>query len=781
MSYIWGTGFFLILTVFISCSLITSDKQITTVGILPNPNNIIKKSGSFEVDAASGFSVQYKQNDLIQDIAGLFIDNVKILTSSGIKKTNSGGLAGVISFTMDENLNRLGNEGYLLEIKKDGIQIKSSSPAGLFFGSQSLVQLIHNNTGSDGNVKIPCMSIEDTPRYRYRGMHLDVSRHFFPKEFIKKYIDLIALYRMNTFHWHLTDDNGWRIEIKKYPKLHEVCAWRVDREHENWRKWSPVKPGEKATYGGYYTQDDIREIIGYAQKRFITVIPEIEMPGHTSEVFAAYPELSCRGKKLNVVPGSYWPNIDIFCAGKEKTFEFIEDVLDEVLALFPGEYIHIGGDEADKTRWRECPECQKRIRNEGLKDENELQSYFIRRIEKYLKSKNRKLIGWDEILEGGLAPDATVMSWRGTIGGIEAAKDGHDVVMTPTSHCYFDYYQADPDFEPEAIGGFLPVKKVYSFNPSPPELTPEEEKHVLGVQGNVWTEYIRTPAHAEYMSVPRMAALAEVGWTEKKRKNWENFRTALETHFKLLDKMNVNYSKGSFKVTILTDIEGRNGKANVILDSEQYSADIFYTTDGSNPSPASKKYEKPLTVNKTTVIKAGIFTGGELKENISEKTVNIHKALGKSITIKKLYSHKYHAGGDNSLINGITGSDNFNDACWQGYEGNDLDVVIDLEKQTVINSISVNFFQRPGSWIFLPENVEVSVSEEGSDYKKVFTKTFEITEEEQGPAINKIFHSMTGEKVRYIRVFAKSIKTCPDWHPGAGGKAWIFADEIIVE
>ncbi|MEK9137784.1 MAG: family 20 glycosylhydrolase, partial [Bacteroidota bacterium] len=335
---------------------------------------------------------------------------------------------------------------------------------------------------------IPCVAIRDWPRFEWRGMHLDVSRHFLPKKFIKTYIDMLAMHKMNVFHWHLTDDQGWRLEIKKYPKLIEVTAWRVDREDQHWNHRDPPREGEKATYGGYYTQDEIREIVKYADERNITVVPEIEMPAHTTALLAAYPQYSCTGGPFDVPPGGVWPITDIFCAGNDSTFYFLQDVLTEVMDLFPGKYIHIGGDEADKKEWKACAKCQARIKQEELKDEAELQSYFVKRIEKFIVSKGRRLIGWDEILEGGLAPEATVMSWRGTEGGIAATRQGHDAVMTPGSHCYFDHYQGKQEFEPLAIGGYTPLSKVYSYEPIPDSLTPEEAKHILGAQGNVWTE-----------------------------------------------------------------------------------------------------------------------------------------------------------------------------------------------------------------------------------------------------------------------------------------------------
>jgi hexosaminidase len=377
-------------------------------------------------------------------------------------------------------------------------------------------------------------------------MMLDVSRHFFPKSFVKECIDIAAMHKLNTFHWHLTDDQGWRIQILKYPKLTSVGAWRVDREQFTWNERKPAQPGEVATYGGFYTQDDIREVVAYAKSRFVTVVPEIEMPGHATAALAGYPELSCTGGPFTVRTGGYWPITDIFCAGNDSTFEFLQNVLTEVMELFPGEIIHIGGDEANKAEWKKCPKCQARIKNEGLKNEEELQSYFIHRIEKFLNVKGKRLIGWDEILEGGLAPNATVMSWRGIEGGIAAARENHDVVMTPTDYCYFDYYQAQSG-EPEAIGGFVPMEKVYSFEPVPEVLTPDEAKHILGVQANLWTEYIGDPRHAQYMYLPRLGALAEIAWSQPEQKNYEGFFVRMSKQYPRYEAAGLNYRRNRLK------------------------------------------------------------------------------------------------------------------------------------------------------------------------------------------------------------------------------------------
>ena len=447
------------------------------------------------------------------------------------------------------------DEGYLLTITPKKIIIKAKSAPGLFYAVQTIRQLMPPDVEKQQVVEgfrldVPACEIKDYPRFSYRGMHLDVGRHFFPPEDVKRYIDMIALHKMNTFHWHLTEDQGWRIEIKKYPKLTQVGAFRKETLVGSGDKQPFVYDGKP--YGGFYTQDEVRDIVAYAKSKFVTIIPEIEMPGHALAALASYPGLSCTGGPFDVY--TRWGVVsDVYCAGKEETFNFLQDVLTEVISLFPGKYIHIGGDECPKTRWEKCPLCQKRIKEEGLKDEHELQSYFIQRIEKFLISKDRKLIGWDEILEGGLAPEATVMSWRGTAGGIAAAQQKHYVIMTPDKYVYLDYYQCDPSDQPLAIGGYLPLERVYSYNPMPSELTPEEQKYILGIQGNVWTEYIGTRDYLDYMAYPRMLAIAETGWTPDRLKDFEDFLARFDVLKKRYDAMGINYFKGEYHDMRATD------------------------------------------------------------------------------------------------------------------------------------------------------------------------------------------------------------------------------------
>jgi hexosaminidase len=473
-------------------------------------------------------------------------------------------------------------ESYKLDVMPGGATIVAADSTGLFYGKLTLDQLIQ----AGGPIR--AIHIEDAPRFRYRGMHLDVARHFLPVEFVKRYIDLMSRYKLNTFHWHLTDDQGWRIEIKKYPRLTEVGGCRKETVFDR-----SAKVGDGTPHCGFYTQDQIRDVIAYAKARHVTVVPEIEMPGHAKAALAAYPELACTPGPFDVRT-TWGVDEDVFCP-KEETFGFIEDVLDEVARLFPGPYVHVGGDEVPKTRWRESPVAQEVMRRENLKDPDALQSWFIRRVERMLVARNKRLIGWDEILEGGLAPEATVMSWRGSAGGIAAAREGHDVIMSPGSHLYFDGYQGDPRFEPLAFGGPLPLSRVYEFEPVPDSLTPEQAKHILGAQANVWTEYMKTPSHVEYMAWPRALALAEVLWSPRASRSWESFDARLPHALRSLDALKVNYR--------LPDVEGLNGDRLTLADAVTLNLStslpggiIRYTTGGADPTDTSAVFPGPMVL-----------------------------------------------------------------------------------------------------------------------------------------------------------------------------------------
>ena len=757
-------------------------KLMKELNIIPRPESIKINNGTTEINTIQTIALMnnLKDENKIAVLFKKFLQPINTLSISNFKKNNINQI--VLSIDSKSSLPK---EGYELIIGgKNAVYINASSVAGLFYGFQTFRQIcpdeLENNI-SPGIVKLRNCKIKDRPAFSYRGMHLDVSRHFFDTEFIKTYIDMIALHKMNVFHWHLTDDNGWRIEIKKYPELTEKSAWRVDRRHEPWKDWSPIQPSEKATYGGFYTQNQIREVVQYASERNIIVIPEIEMPGHTSEVFAAFPKLSCKGEIIPVNPGSYWPNIDIFCAGNDDVFIFLNNVLKEVIDLFPGPYIHIGGDEAEKTYWKTCPKCQKRIKDKKLKDEHELQSWFIKKIEKYLLSKNKKLIGWDEILEGGLAKSATVMSWRGTKGGIQSAKAGHDVIMCPTSHCYFDYYQSDPETSPEAFGGYITLKKVYSFNPTPEGLTKREEKFILGAQGNLWTEYVQTPKLAQYRVLPRMTALSEVVWSGPGKYSYENFYGRLKYLLNRFDKLDWTYAPGSFSVSIKTELDKLNKEIRIKLESEKPGEKIRYTLDGTEPTISSTQYKEIFTLNNSAVIKAALFMGEKPLGKITEKTFHSHKAIGKTINYNTKYKNKYPGNGTYNLVNGISGSINHNDGFWQGWERNNLDIIIDLGSKIKINQIICGFLEAQKSWIFLPTDMTVFFSNNNELYEN--EKHTIISDGENYGNNNRINVSINniGINTRFIRIVATNRKVCPDWHSGAGGDAWIFADEIRVE
>ncbi len=573
--------------------------------VVPRPLEAAKKSGRFVIDA--GTFLVLRGGDSLERVGNYlqarFAETAGINLKSGKDRRDK-----VIILRQVNNYQRFGTEGYELKITPESIDI-SGPPAGVFYGVQSLFQLLPPKIYAGSRVKdtewsVPCGEIFDKPRFSWRGMHLDVGRHLFPVEFIKKYIDFLAMHKMNRFHWHLTEDQGWRIEIKKYPKLTETGAYR-DSTIIGRASVSRVYDGKR--YGGYYTQDEVKEVVKYAAERFITVVPEIEMPGHSIAALAAYPHLSCTGGPFQVRT-TWGISKDIYCAGNDSVFVFLENVLTEIMDLFPSKYIHIGGDEAPKDRWKECPKCQRRIREEGLKDEHELQKYFITRIERYLNAHGRSIIGWDEILEGGLAPNAAVMSWRGVAGGIEAARQKHPVVMTPTDYCYFDYYQSDPEAEPLAIGGFLPLEKVYSYDPVPKELTTAEKKYILGTQGNVWTEYIVTPENVEYMALPRMSALAETAWSASASRNWEDFTKRLPDQYRRLNYMNTNAFfppiKGWKKRIVFID------SAIVALEHNFEETEIYYTLDGKDPGRESSRYEKPLVINKNSVLRIREFISG---------------------------------------------------------------------------------------------------------------------------------------------------------------------------
>lgn len=755
----------------VPCFLLAQQK----VSIIPQPVSLQLDKGNFTIDARTTISYN-KADKSLKATANFLASGIKKI--SGINLSQNKANFKKIEFKISPT-NEIGEEGYLLNVTAYGVKITANTNEGLIYGIQSLFQVLPQ-IRTNAAMNVPCMQVKDYPRFKWRGMHLDVSRHFFSVDMVKEYIELLAYYKMNTFHWHLVDDQGWRIEIKKYPKLTEIGAWRVDHNDKVWSYRPQAKEGEEATYGGFYTQEEIKDVVKFAVERGVNIVPEIEMPGHVASAIASYPELSCSQKhQLPLTGGDYTNMSSNYCAGNDEVFNFNEDVLTEVMALFPSKYIHIGGDEVDKTSWKSCEKCQKRMQNENLKTEEELQSYFIKRIEKFIVGKNRKMIGWDEILEGGLAQEAVVMSWRGEKGGIEAAKMNHEVIMTPGNPVYFDHYQAGPDGEPLAIGGMNTLKKVYDYEPIPKELPSENSKYILGAQANLWTEYITTNEGVEYMILPRMLALAEVVWSPATSKDWSSFNQRLKWHFRGFQQKGLRYSEGSNKITITPRIE--NEQLSVALSSEILGCDIYYTLDGSDPNGNSIKYNAPFLIDKTETVRAASVCDGKVSTGIPSKLdFSIHKASAKKVSYLNNPSSSYPANGNNTLTDGVRGTFNVS-KYWHGFYAKDLVATIDLGETTPVRKISLGCLQNTGDWIFLPKAVKFEISVDGLNYKEVGQEIMPLNKVKDSKAIYNFATSFVPQQAKYVRVTAKILPELPKEHNGEGKPAWLFADEIIVE
>ena len=740
--------------------------KIIKPSIIPKPLSQKIGNGYFIFDN----DVAIVSKPKLQEVSNYFALYLKENYNFKFSNNNS---AKKISFKIDDFVKN--EEGYELEVENNNIIIRAKNSKGAFYAVQSLLQLLPIKFNGLAIV-IPCLEIQDQPQFKYRGMHLDVGRHFFSVDFIKKYIDLIARLKMNTFHWHLTEDQGWRIEIKKYPKLQEIAAFRNQTLVGHYNDQPHQFDGKQ--YGGFYTQEQIKEVVAYAKIRQVTIIPEIEMPGHSQAAIAAYPSLGCSGEQVDVA--TKWGVFDEVYCPKESTFKFLEDVIDEVVVLFPGKYIHIGGDEAPKTNWKKCTHCQELIKKEGLKDEHGLQSYFIARMEKYINLKGKQIIGWDEILEGGLAPNATVMSWQGTSGAVQAAKEGHDVILTPGSHCYFDHYQSDNENEPLAIGGFLPLEKVYDFNPIPEELTKQESRFVLGAQGNVWTEYMQTEKEVEYMVFPRIVALSEVVWSSPENKNYIDFINRLEQYQKRLDLLDVSYANHIYSVKG----ELKNTEDNLVyeLSATSSSYPISYATDESAPS---KLYSKPIMVDSSMTIKAVILDSkGIALGDVFQQKINLHKGVGATISINKEPHPAYNSGGKKALINGVSGNNKrYGDKEWLGFSGEDVEVTIKFDTPTNINTITTRFFNANGQWIYPPKEINLQLKlEDGSAIS-----TRKKTESTKSLLVNfnlnisQFYLEDKNSKATELKIIIPSYGIIPEGKQGAGHKPWTFIDEIIIK
>ena len=756
------------------------NSQNKVAALVPQPNYASVQSGSFSV-AGQPFAVDAQADARTLDAVNEFAAQLSLATGTPstveVAQTMP---AGGFSFTVDPEI---AEEGYRLEVGKKAVGIHASTFAGFFYAIQTVKQLLPaaiygNETAAGADWTLPCVTIDDAPRFAYRGLHSDVSRHFFDVDEMKRYIDIMAIHKLNTLHWHLTDDQGWRIEIKKYPKLTEVGSVRKGTMIK--KQWGS---NDGVPHSGYFTQEQIREVVEYAAAHAINVVPEIDLPGHMLAALTAYPELGCTGGPYEV--WTRWGVADdVLCVGKEKTFTFIEDVLTEVLELFPSKYIHIGGDECPKVRWEKCPHCQARIKALGLKDtdkftaEQYLQSYVTARVEKFLTEHGRRMIGWDEILEGELSPNAIVMSWRGSEGGIEAAKQHHEVIMTPNSHFYFDYYQAlDTDNEPFGIGGYVPVEKVYSFDPYD-QLTEEQQQYILGVQANMWTEYVAEPWHLEYMILPRLSALCEVQWCNEDVRDYDRFLANFRMN-EIFDIMGYTYAKHIFGVAGSTEVDADKGCIKVTLTTSGDHTPIYYTLDGSEPTTASTLYTKPVEIKSDCVLKAAALRPG-VDVPVYTRDFTFTKTTAHKAVLNSDPTPKYRFNAPHSFTDGHHGTPRYSDTEWVGFLDNHCDLTIDMKGADAYSSVTVETYVEKPDWVFPPSAIEVAVSDDGETFETVAELVPGAPKADDADGIICYTLNFPETSARYMRVVVNTSKIA-DWHPAKGQPAHLFVGEITAE
>ncbi len=729
--------------------------------IIPTPISTIQKEGHFELNNET---ILYYDSATINSknfLQSFLLEHYKIKLKS---KQFNGDFKAIKNSTNTITLHEQASEKetYLLNVEQNKIIIEGSE-SGVFYGMQTLIQLLPTEIS---NKKIPCLTIFDAPRFSYRGLHLDVARHFFPVSFIKKYIDFLALHKLNTFHWHLTDDQGWRIEIKKYPLLTKIGSIRSQTLIGPYG--SNKYDGKK--YGGFYTQAEIKEVINYASKRYINIIPEIEMPGHSLAALASYPFLGCTKGPYKVLE-TWGVADDALCAGNDSTYQFYENVLDEIISLFPSTFIHIGGDECAKTRWKDCKVCQEKMKEHHLKDEHELQGYFIGEIEKHINKKGKKIIGWDEIMEGGLAPNAAVMSWRGEEGGIAAAKQQHEVVMTPGTPLYFDHTQSINE-DSVTQGGLNTLKDVYNYNPIPEALMLHETPYILGAQANMWTEYMDNEKKVEYMLFPRIAALSEALWTKLDHKNYTTFEEKIPAIFARYDLWKINYSKAYFDLESHV-INNDSGKIFWHLISKNKLGKIYCTVPNQN----EKQINEVVPISQSGEYKAILKDekNNPLSSEINQ-TFFINKATGKPISISVQPNKSYAANGAKTLVDGIQNKMGMpKSAQFLGFWGDDVEVIIDLQEEMNVDSILLHSFEQKASWIYRPKEVTFMLSYDGINYTQNAEKS------EISGISNLIYCQKISSKARFLKISIKNIGLIPENNPGAGNNAWIFLDEIEVK
>ena len=764
-------SFLLLLPLITSCG--HRETQTASYNVIPKPQSVVLADNGQNFVLSPKTVISYNNADPQLEKNALYLkEELASRIDVNVKVTESPAEKDVIYLTLDPSISN--PEGYVLSVGENIITITGASPAGNFYGVQTLLKSIPESVKS--NVEFPAVTITDEPRFGYRGAHFDVSRHFFPVDSVKSFIDMMALHNLNRFHWHLTDDQGWRVEIKSRPKLTEIGSKRpgtVIGHNTGVYDSIPVE--------GYYTQDEIKDIVDYAAQRYITIIPEIDLPGHMLAALAAYPELGCEDKEYEIWQ-QWGVSEDILCAGKDETYVFLDDVLGEVADLFPGQLFHIGGDESPRVNWENCEICQAKIVELGLKTdahstkEAKLQSHVMQHASDFLATKGKRVIGWDEILEGGASPDAIIMSWRGEAGGIEAARKGHDVIMTPNNYMYFDYYQTlDRENEPEAIGGYVPVEKVYSYEPISSELTPEEGEHILGVQANLWTEYIPTYSQAEYMELPRMAALSEVQWSNQP-KDYDDFVSRLPQIFNLYDARGYNYSTHVYDINGGATSDAADKQITYSFNTPK-SVEIHYTTDGSEPTEASPLYTEPLKFDKGATIKAASLKQEPKRVYTDSFTVN--KATWKNIKLETPPHPGYAKGGPQVLVDGVFGTTYNIRENWLGFNGEKVVAVVDLEDPTEISSVTIRNFIDTGSWIFDARGIKVDVSDNGTSWTTIGEEALPSLQQETRETVEHTL-SFSPLSAKQVRVTVDVEKSIPEWHGGNGKPGFVFLDEIII-
>ncbi|WP_372802544.1 family 20 glycosylhydrolase [Lutibacter sp.] len=736
------------------------------LGIIPEPAHIQYQDGYFEINEQTVIVIDESED--AKSIANELITFLKNQFSLSIEVSTTAQNNAIFLTKVGEQV----QEGaYDLTVSKKGIAIRAGTYQGIFYGVQTIKQLLSPKNSIQKPI-LSLVTIKDAPEFKWRGMMLDVSRHFLPKDSVKQVIDILAMHKMNKFHWHLVDGIGWRIQIDKYPMLTQKGAWR--KVKENRKPWEEFEVCEQnfdgEVYGGYYTKEDIKEIVAYAAERYIEVIPEIEMPGHSEAALQCYPEFMCKGVEAT----------GVYCAGNDGAFTFLQNIITEVVELFPSQYLHIGGDEVGKEGWLQCSDCKQRMATENLKNADELQSYFVKRMEQFIHSKNKKLIGWDEILEGGLPERATVMSWRGVKGGIEAANEGHDVVMSPGSPCYFDHSQGSSEFEPPSWGGYNNLLKVYEFHPIPNEIAADKKHHILGGQANLWTEQITSLNHIQYMILPRISALSEALWTPSTQKNKEKFIDKLDVQFDRFQELGYEYATSSLTPNYQVSYDKTTQQFNLRLANELNRYEIRYTLDGSEPTLNSTVYTKPIRYTSPIHLHAVCFRNGEQTGYPLIKMFSTSFSDQCTITYTNAYNDAYSGGGAEALFDQKFAISRGDDPHWQGFKKEDFEVTIDLGSVSELSYIGLNFFQHIGSTsVMLPTNVSIAISKDGKNYLPVLNSAIE-TIEKRDPFIKRIETNFEKQKVGFIKIVAKNRGTLPEWHIRKGA-AWIFVDELSIK